>query len=290
MSNIKSYCRAGRAERPDDIGADILRIALCLKRDLYGAIAARAFLQALGMPAAQIAIFCSVKTRPAEETNPWLGLFKILERDLPFEVLSPREGMAGQPDHPIAQPWKALDSLRADGGGAQLLGWRPDLIVSMRFSLIFPRRIIEAVPGGILNVHPGPLPAYRGLYAPFWQALAREPELVSTVHRVDAGIDTGPVVAEHRVPRQERRSLMWHIGALYRGGARLAAQSAAQMMRGEPIVTRPQPQEGRYWSLPSDRELASFPEGGMRLFCPDDYSALLSEALGPIPDRATQAV
>lgn len=265
-----------------------MRIALCLKRDLYGAIAARAFLQALGLPTAKIAIFCSMKTRPAEETNAWLALFKILERDLPFDVLMPG-GATTAADPLFGQRWDALADLRTDGGGAQLLAWRPDVVVSMRFSLIFPRRIIEAVPGGILNVHPGALPGYRGLYAPFWQAVAREPELVSTLHCVDAGIDTGPVIAEHRVPRDERRSLMWHIGALYRGGARLAAAAATQILRGEPLSSHPQPQEGRYRSFPSDRDLAAFPDTGMRLFCPDDYRALLSEALGPLSPPAAKA-
>lgn len=276
---------------PAGSGVGVLRIALCLKRDLYGAIAARAFLQAFDASAAKIAIFCSVKTRPAEETSGWLALFKILERDIPFDVLTHDAGgtAAVEDDNPLGQRWEALTDLRAAGGGGRLLSWRPDIVVSMRFSLIFPRRIIEAVPGGILNVHPGALPAYRGLYAPFWQACAREQELVSTVHRIDTGIDTGPIIGEHRVSFDARRSLMWHIGALYRGGASLAAETAVQILRGEPMAGRPQPQEGRYWSLPSDDDVATFLDGGMRLFCPNDYRALLSEALGPLHVPAAKA-
>jgi methionyl-tRNA formyltransferase len=263
-----------------DSGVFVLRIALCVKRDLYGAIAASAFMRTLKLSDAQIKIFCSVKTRAAEENNIWLGLFKVLERDVPFEILLPSTPMR-EARHPLAQPWEPLGDLRADGGAAQLLAWRPDIVVSMRFSLIFPRRVIQAVPGGILNVHPGPLPSYRGLFAPFWQAMAREPELVSTLHRVDAGIDTGPILAEHRVARDERRSLMWHIADLYRGGAKLAAKvTARQFQDSEAPAGRPQPEEGRYWSFPSDRELAAFQDGGMKLFCPDEYRALLSEAFG----------
>ena len=259
-------------------GDVILRIALCVKRDLYGVIAAGAFMQNVGLSAAQIKIFCSVKTRPAEENNIWLSLFKVLERDVPFDIL-----LSGTPmhkaNHPLAQPWEPLGDLRADGGGAQLLAWRPDIVVSMRFSLIFPLRIIQAVPGGILNVHPGPLPGFRGLFAPFWQAMAGEPDLVSTLHCVDAGIDTGPILAEHRVARDERRSLMWHIADLYRGGAKLAAKVTAQYFQDRvPLLGRPQPEEGRYWSFPSERELAAFQNSRMKLFCTNDYRALLSEA------------
>ena len=267
-----------------------MRIALCVKRDLYGLIAARAFLEALNVPSANVAIFCSVKTRATEEASPWLSLLKILERDLPFDVLRPGStiGTPSAAEATLRRAWQQLGDLRPDGGGGQLLGWRPDLVVSMRFSLIFPRRIIEGVPGGIINVHPGALPGYRGLFAPFWQAAAREPVLVSTVHLVDAGIDTGPILGEHAVPRDEGRSLMWHIGALYRGGARLAAEVAAKhLLQDEPLAARPQPEAGRYWSFPSDRDIAAFAEDGMRLFCSGDYRALLAEALGTTPPALT---
>ena len=47
---------------------------------------------------------------------------------------------------------------------------------------------------GMLNIHPGRLPAYRGCSAPEWQLWEGRP-ITLTCHLVDAGIDTGPILA-----------------------------------------------------------------------------------------------
>ncbi|OZM78698.1 formyltransferase family protein [Pseudonocardia sp. MH-G8] len=54
----------------------------------------------------------------------------------------------------------------------------------------------------ILNVHGGPLPGYRGLPVATvaYAVLHGEPEFAATLHEVDAGVDTGPVLAERRFP------------------------------------------------------------------------------------------
>jgi len=60
--------------------------------------------------------------------------------------------------------------------------------------------LLDAYPGRILNIHPALLPAFPGLEA--WkQALAAGvAETGCTVHFVDAGMDTGPVILQERVP------------------------------------------------------------------------------------------
>ena len=59
--------------------------------------------------------------------------------------------------------------------------------------------ILERFAGRIINLHLGISPYYRGAGTNFWPLVNREPEFVgATVHYLDAGIDTGPMIAHAR--------------------------------------------------------------------------------------------
>lgn len=60
--------------------------------------------------------------------------------------------------------------------------------------------LLSAYDGRILNIHPSLLPAFPGRHAIADALAAGASETGVTVHRVDAGIDTGPVIAQERVP------------------------------------------------------------------------------------------
>jgi phosphoribosylglycinamide formyltransferase-1 len=75
-----------------------------------------------------------------------------------------------------------------------------DLVCLAGFLRLVKRPLLEAFPQRILNIHPALLPAFPGLEA--WkQALdAGVAETGATVHFVDEGMDTGPVILQERVP------------------------------------------------------------------------------------------
>ena len=60
--------------------------------------------------------------------------------------------------------------------------------------------LLNAFPGRIINIHPSLLPEFPGLYAWTQAVEAGARESGCTVHYVDAGVDTGPVIAQARVP------------------------------------------------------------------------------------------
>ena len=75
-----------------------------------------------------------------------------------------------------------------------------DLVCLAGFLRLVRRPLLDAFPGRILNIHPALLPAFPGLAA-WQQALdAGVDETGCTVHFVDAGMDTGPVILQERVP------------------------------------------------------------------------------------------
>jgi phosphoribosylglycinamide formyltransferase-1 len=75
-----------------------------------------------------------------------------------------------------------------------------ELVCLAGFLRLVKRPLLDAFPNRILNIHPSLLPAFPGLES--WkQALAAGvPETGCTVHLVDEGMDTGPIILQERVP------------------------------------------------------------------------------------------
>jgi methionyl-tRNA formyltransferase len=74
----------------------------------------------------------------------------------------------------------------------------PDVILVFGTGLL-ERSLIDAFPGRILNIHLGLSPYYRGAGTNFWPLVNREPEYCgATIHFLDAGVDSGPIVAHVR--------------------------------------------------------------------------------------------
>jgi len=75
-----------------------------------------------------------------------------------------------------------------------------DLVVLAGFMRVLKEPMLNAFPGRIINVHPSLLPKFPGMEA--WrQALAAGEKLAGcTVHYVDAGIDSGEIIAQRTVP------------------------------------------------------------------------------------------
>jgi phosphoribosylglycinamide formyltransferase-1 len=81
-----------------------------------------------------------------------------------------------------------------------LRGAGVDFVVLAGFMRVIKEPLLNAFPGRILNIHPSLLPAFRGLEAWRQAVEAGVPEAGCTVHLVDAGVDTGKILSQSRVP------------------------------------------------------------------------------------------
>lgn len=98
--------------------------------------------------------------------------------------------LADQPDR------SAWDVAITDATAA----FSPNIVVSAGFMKILGPEFLSRFPGRVLNTHPALLPAFPGAHA-VRDALAYGVRLTGcTVHLVDAGTDTGPIVAQQAVP------------------------------------------------------------------------------------------
>ena len=96
-------------------------------------------------------------------------------------------------DHPDRSAWdRAL--------AARIAGFAPDLVVSAGFMKIVGPAVLEAFGGRLINTHPALLPAFPGAHAVRDALAAGATVTGSTVHLVDAGVDTGPVLVQREVP------------------------------------------------------------------------------------------
>jgi len=75
-----------------------------------------------------------------------------------------------------------------------------DLVVCAGYMHLLRPCFLERFPGRVVNTHSAPLPAFPGAH-PIEDVLAAGvPETAATVHLVDDGVDSGPVLATERVP------------------------------------------------------------------------------------------
>jgi folate-dependent phosphoribosylglycinamide formyltransferase PurN len=74
----------------------------------------------------------------------------------------------------------------------------PDVVLVFGTGIL-RKALLDAFDGRLINIHLGLSPYYRGAGTNFWPLVNREPEFVgATIHYLDAGIDSGPIIAHAR--------------------------------------------------------------------------------------------
>jgi methionyl-tRNA formyltransferase len=140
---------------------------------------------------------------------------------------------------PVIQPEK----LRAPEAWQQLQDWNPGLIVVAAFGQILRPNVLKLPRYGCLNIHASLLPRHRGA-APIQAAiLAGDAETGITIMKMDAGLDTGPMLSQQSIPifpDDTGGSLFEKLSAL---GGELLLETLPRYLSGE-LQPQPQPAEG----------------------------------------------
>ena len=98
----------------------------------------------------------------------------------------------------------------------------PDYLI-MGGGGILKEPMLKAATKGFLNAHPGLLPEHRGLDPVLWSVLKGDP-VGATLHLMDSGIDTGPVLIRRELPWRGASSLLELRLQCMRHGAALMAE------------------------------------------------------------------
>jgi methionyl-tRNA formyltransferase len=115
---------------------------------------------------------------------------------------------------PVLQPEKLKDEAIA-----QMVALAPELAVVVAYGNLIPKRLLEAVPRGFVNIHPSLLPRHRGASPLTATILEGDKETGVCLMALDEGMDHGPVIACRRVAlsgdetTESLREILTPIGA-----------------------------------------------------------------------------
>jgi methionyl-tRNA formyltransferase len=169
-------------------------------------------------------------------------------RDLRLQP-TPVKKVALEHNLPVFQPERA----RAEDFVSTLRELAPDLIVVVAYGQILPQTILDVPRFGCLNVHTSLLPKYRGAAPIQWAILNGDAETGVTIMRMDAGLDTGPMLNRTRTPIADTDDAQTLHDRLARLGADLLARTVSDYVSGR-IAPQPQPSEGATYARKITKE------------------------------------
>ena len=140
---------------------------------------------------------------------------------------------------PVIQPEK----LRENEAMEQLSAWSPDVIVVSAFGQILRQDVLDLPKYGCINVHASLLPRWRGAAPINASILHGDEETGVTIMKMNAGLDTGPILSQRAVriqPDETAGSLFETLSML---GAELLLETLPDYLNGD-IEPRPQPEDG----------------------------------------------
>lgn len=148
---------------------------------------------------------------------------------------SPVKQVAVAAGVPVFQPEK----LRRPEAIEALKAFPADVYVVAAFGQILPQAVLDLPPFGSLNIHASLLPRWRGA-APINAAIrAGDHETGITIMKMDAGLDTGPILTQHAIPIVYNETAQTLHDKLAELGGDLLMQTLPGYLNGE-IAPRPQ--------------------------------------------------
>ena len=162
---------------------------------------------------------------------------------------------------PVAQRAAALglpifkpEKLRGDAVD-ELRSLAPDIMVVVAYGLLLPQVVLDIPRHGCLNIHASLLPRWRGA-APIQRAIeAGDTQTGVTIMRMDAGLDTGPMLLEEPIAITTDTTAALLHDQLQALGSRLIVEAVAGLDRGD-LRERAQPAEGATYARKLSKEEA----------------------------------
>lgn len=160
-----------------------------------------------------------------------------------------------------------IHSINCQGGMKTINEFAPDLIVSIRFGLILQPAVIAIPKFGVINLHSGELPKYRGVMATFRAMEQNDPECGTTLHYInDSAIDSGEIITISKQMLDYQRSYLHNTLSLYEAGIKDVMNAINEIENTGKCLSYPVNSKGSYFSFPCEQELEDFKQKGHKLY------------------------
>ena len=128
-----------------------------------------------------------------------------------------------------------------------LRGLEPDVVLCWGFSWKIPQEALDVPRYGSVNQHPAKLPRHRGPIPLSWALREGDPEFGITWHRMDAELDTGPILAQTSIPILDEETTIFETGPrMIEATLGLLPRVFERLAAGDP--GEPQSTEGASWA------------------------------------------
>jgi methionyl-tRNA formyltransferase len=144
------------------------------------------------------------------------------------------------------------------------------LLVAAFFDQRVDARTRAIAPLGAVNIHPSPLPGFRGVDPVLRGLLRGAAELGVTVHRMTDDWDAGPILAREAHAAIPGESVLGATARLYRRGADMLARNLPRILDRDPGTT--QQGEGCYDSWPCRADVRALRRKGIALARAQDFT------------------
>ncbi len=135
----------------------------------------------------------------------------------------------------------------------QLEALQPDLIVVAAFGQILPQALLDIPKIMPINIHGSLLPKYRGAAPIQWALINGEKETGITIMKMDAGMDTGPMLLKRAIPIGEDETFGQLADRMSELGAKLLEEALEKLKKGE-LKEEAQPEGGITYAPPIKKE------------------------------------
>ncbi len=133
----------------------------------------------------------------------------------------------------------------------EIITYSPDLIC-VNGTRIISKKILEQLTCPVVNLHIGITPKYRGIHGGYWAIFNKEPHLFgATLHFVDAGIDTGKIIAQTVVAYSDQDNFKTYPILQYAAGIKLLHQHLSTILSHSTTSPTPLTSESNLYYHPT---------------------------------------